>query len=225
MGAGFRSHGSGILVHQHGCGNGSQGRGPQATSAVAGASPPTEAARSRRSGPPAIFTARRSYVLLAVTLALRLWGIKQGLPYSYNVDEATHFVPRAIAFFSHDYNPQYFLNPPGVFLPAAPRLRALVRQRRRRSQGVRQRPDQGLRGRPGGRGGAGDDRRVAHLSDRRAAVRAPGGAGRRRPSSGSRSCPSSTATWRSTTFPRWPRWRCRCTGPPGCCAGAGGATT
>ncbi len=51
--------------------------------------------------------------LLAVTLGLRLWGIKQGLPYSYNLDEATHFVPRAIAFFSHDLNPQYFLNPPG----------------------------------------------------------------------------------------------------------------
>jgi hypothetical protein len=52
-------------------------------------------------------------ILLGITLALRLWGVKQGLPYSYNVDEATHFVPRAIAFFSHDYNPQYFLNPPG----------------------------------------------------------------------------------------------------------------
>ncbi len=52
-------------------------------------------------------------VLLAATMLLRLWGIKQGLPYSYNVDEATHFVPRAIAFFSHDLNPQYFLNPPG----------------------------------------------------------------------------------------------------------------
>ncbi len=52
-------------------------------------------------------------LVLVVTLALRLWGIKQGLPYSYNVDEATHFVPRAIAFFSHDLNPQYFLNPPG----------------------------------------------------------------------------------------------------------------
>ncbi len=51
-------------------------------------------------------------VLLVVTLLLRLWGIKQGLPYSYNIDEATHFVPRAIAFFSHDLNPQYFLNPP-----------------------------------------------------------------------------------------------------------------
>jgi hypothetical protein len=50
--------------------------------------------------------------LLVATMGLRLWGIKQGLPYSYNVDEATHFVPRAIAFFSHDLNPQYFLNPP-----------------------------------------------------------------------------------------------------------------
>jgi Dolichyl-phosphate-mannose-protein mannosyltransferase len=50
--------------------------------------------------------------LLLTTFVLRLWGIKQGLPYSYNVDEATHFVPRAIAFFSHDLNPHYFLNPP-----------------------------------------------------------------------------------------------------------------
>jgi 4-amino-4-deoxy-L-arabinose transferase-like glycosyltransferase len=51
-------------------------------------------------------------IVLLATFGLRLWGIKQGLPYSYNVDEATHFVPRAIAFFSHDLNPQYFLNPP-----------------------------------------------------------------------------------------------------------------
>ena len=50
--------------------------------------------------------------LLVVTFLLRLWGIKQGLPYSYNVDEATHFVPRAVAFFGHDLNPRYFLNPP-----------------------------------------------------------------------------------------------------------------
>jgi Dolichyl-phosphate-mannose-protein mannosyltransferase len=50
--------------------------------------------------------------LLAVSLLLRLWGIKQGLPYSYNSDEATHFVPRAVGFFGHDLNPHYFLNPP-----------------------------------------------------------------------------------------------------------------
>jgi hypothetical protein len=51
-------------------------------------------------------------LLLVATFLLRVWGIKQGLPYSYNVDEATHFVPRAVAFFSHDLNPHYFLNPP-----------------------------------------------------------------------------------------------------------------
>jgi Dolichyl-phosphate-mannose-protein mannosyltransferase len=50
--------------------------------------------------------------LLLATFGLRLWGIKQGLPYSYNSDEARHYVPRAIAYFSHDYNPNYFLNPP-----------------------------------------------------------------------------------------------------------------
>ncbi|MGZ4247190.1 MAG: hypothetical protein ACXVUE_02635, partial [Solirubrobacteraceae bacterium] len=51
-------------------------------------------------------------VLLLVSLLLRLWGIKQGLPYSYNSDEAQHFVPRAVSFFTHDFNPHYFLNPP-----------------------------------------------------------------------------------------------------------------
>src|SRR5580704_9812701 len=50
---------------------------------------------------------------LGLLLALRLWGIKQGLPYSYNSDEATHFVPRAVGFFGHNLNPNYFLNPPG----------------------------------------------------------------------------------------------------------------
>ncbi len=51
-------------------------------------------------------------LLLLAAFGLRVWGVKQGLPYSYNSDEATHFVPRAIAFFSHDLNPHYFLNPP-----------------------------------------------------------------------------------------------------------------
>jgi 4-amino-4-deoxy-L-arabinose transferase-like glycosyltransferase len=51
--------------------------------------------------------------LLAVSLLLRLWGIKQGLPYSYNIDEATHFVPIAVGFFGHGLDPHYFLNPPG----------------------------------------------------------------------------------------------------------------
>ena len=46
-------------------------------------------------------------------LGLRLWGIKQGLPYAYNADEADHFVPHAIEMFARGtLNPHYFANPP-----------------------------------------------------------------------------------------------------------------
>jgi len=51
-------------------------------------------------------------VVLGGGLALRLWGVAQGLPYAYNTDEADHFVPRAIAMFGHNLNPKYFANPP-----------------------------------------------------------------------------------------------------------------
>lgn len=51
--------------------------------------------------------------LVLVALGLRLWGIDHGLPYAYNADENAHFVPKAIGFFGHSYNPQYFVNPPG----------------------------------------------------------------------------------------------------------------
>jgi len=50
--------------------------------------------------------------VLALGLGLRLWGVKHGLPFAYNVDEYEHFVPRAIGFFGHDWNPHYFVNPP-----------------------------------------------------------------------------------------------------------------
>jgi hypothetical protein len=46
-------------------------------------------------------------------LALRLWGVAQGLPYAYNSDEADHFVPRAVRMFGGGLNPHYFANPPG----------------------------------------------------------------------------------------------------------------
>ena len=79
--------------------------------------------RARAQAPPSVFgdTGSRQRVdpihvalavLLIATFLLRLWGIKQGLPYVYNVDEESHFVPKAIAFYSHDLNPHYFLNPP-----------------------------------------------------------------------------------------------------------------
>ena len=50
--------------------------------------------------------------LFGVALALRLWGLRHGLPLVYNVDEQAHFVPRAVGFFGHDYDPRYFVNPP-----------------------------------------------------------------------------------------------------------------
>ncbi|HYB23366.1 MAG TPA: glycosyltransferase family 39 protein, partial [Solirubrobacteraceae bacterium] len=52
-------------------------------------------------------------LVLGGGLALRLWGVQQGLPYPYNADEADHFVPRAIHMFEHGtLNPEYFANPP-----------------------------------------------------------------------------------------------------------------
>jgi hypothetical protein len=51
-------------------------------------------------------------VLLA-GLGLRLWGVRQGLPYPYNTDEAQHFVPHAVEMFRKStLNPHYFANPP-----------------------------------------------------------------------------------------------------------------
>ena len=52
--------------------------------------------------------------MLAGAFVLRLWGVKHGLPYVYNVDEASNFVPTAVSyFFTDSYNPHYFINPPG----------------------------------------------------------------------------------------------------------------
>jgi hypothetical protein len=50
--------------------------------------------------------------VLGLGLGLRLWGIRQGLPYAYNADEADHFAPRAVSMFAHGLNPHYFANPP-----------------------------------------------------------------------------------------------------------------
>jgi hypothetical protein len=50
--------------------------------------------------------------VLLVTFLLRIWGVKQGLPYAFNADENAHFVPKAIGLFGHGYNPHYFVNPP-----------------------------------------------------------------------------------------------------------------
>jgi hypothetical protein len=51
-------------------------------------------------------------LVLAAALLLRLWGVKQGMPYAYNADENAHFVPGAIGLFGHGWDPHYFVNPP-----------------------------------------------------------------------------------------------------------------
>jgi dolichyl-phosphate-mannose--protein O-mannosyl transferase len=51
--------------------------------------------------------------VLALALGLRLWGIEHGLPFVYNVDEGSNFVPRAVGYyFTDSYDPHYFINPP-----------------------------------------------------------------------------------------------------------------
>jgi Dolichyl-phosphate-mannose-protein mannosyltransferase len=51
--------------------------------------------------------------VLAVGVALRLWGVKSGLPFVYDLDERRHFVEPAVAMYRDGYNPGYFVNPPG----------------------------------------------------------------------------------------------------------------
>ncbi|MBW3652559.1 MAG: glycosyltransferase family 39 protein, partial [Actinobacteria bacterium] len=50
-------------------------------------------------------------VVLVGGLALRLYGIRHGLPYIYHPDEAFHFTSRAVAMFADGMNPHYFQNP------------------------------------------------------------------------------------------------------------------
>lgn len=59
--------------------------------------------------------------LLLGALVVRLWGIRSGLPFAYNIDERSHFVPRAVGLFSGGtLNPHYQLNPDGfIYLVAA----------------------------------------------------------------------------------------------------------
>src|SRR3954462_8939969 len=50
--------------------------------------------------------------LAVFALVLRLVGLRTGLPYVYNADENSHFVPHAVGMFGHGFNPNYFINPP-----------------------------------------------------------------------------------------------------------------
>ncbi len=76
---------------------------------------PRRRGRDDRGGPASEHRGRWSLALgglLILALGLRLWGVKHGLPFAYNADENSHFVPKAIALFTHGPNPHYFNNPP-----------------------------------------------------------------------------------------------------------------
>jgi hypothetical protein len=90
---------------------------PQTLSEHERAQPGSEGSGFDRSGPD--HARRWVWTGLAVVLIgglwLRLWGVRQGLPYVYNVDEYEHFVPIAVEMFAHGtLNPHYFANPPAL---------------------------------------------------------------------------------------------------------------
>ena len=126
-------------------------------------------------------------LVLALALGLRLWGVGQGLPYVYNTDEDTLFMPQAIAMFVEGLNPHYFENP--AAFTYALHLLLLARFGGGRGQADRPRARSGgrprrhdalrLRTRTGLRRAAGHAHAVAPLPDGRAPLqprgRAPGG--------------------------------------------------
>ena len=154
---------------------------------------------------PAAGPGRRSRLVLIAGLGLRLWGVRQGLPYAYNADEADHFVPRAVAMFGHDLNPHYFANPPAFTYVLHYPVRARLR-RREGACGTRSRCTRptSTRSRASPPPCSAPPRCGCSTRPARACSAAPSACSRRR-SRPSRSCPSSTPTWRSTTCPRWRR--------------------
>jgi len=97
-------------------------QGSAASAAAGGAGRPREAEPGAQPARAGWLTDERRWVwpalgaVLALALGLRLWGIGEGLPYVYNIDEAGHFVPKAVQMFEagHGLNPGYFVNPPAL---------------------------------------------------------------------------------------------------------------
>ena len=148
--------------------------------------------------------------LLAVALLLRLWGVKQGLPYAYNVDENAHYVPRAIGYVRPLARPALLRQSARLYIRAARGVRDRLRRTGRRRRRVRDRPAGRVRPRAGDRRRAVHDRRVAAVRRCGAAVLPPRRATRGHPAGG-RVPAGLHATRRSTTR------RCsrRCVSPCG----------
>ena len=89
--------------------------------------------------------------LFVAAFVLRLVGFKTGLPYVYNADENSHFVPRAIGMFGHSLNPEYFINPPAFTYFIHARVRGPLGDRSGvGGRRVRGRSDGGVRAGPAG---------------------------------------------------------------------------
>ena len=143
-------------------------------------------------------------VVLLAGLGLRLWGVRQGLPYAYNTDEADHFVPHAVEMFEQGtLEPALLRQPAGVHVPAA--LPARDRLRRRRGAAVHA---YALRSRRAStRSRASPPRcsarcRCGCCTRPARGCSAAASACSRPRSRRSRSCRSSTRIWRSTTCRR-----------------------
>ena len=105
---------------------------------------------------------------------LRLWGIKQGLPYSYNSDEDAHFVPRAIGIFALGWNPHYFANPPAFTYLLHFVFALWFGGEAGGHAHVRDEPDRGLRAGARGRRAAGHAGDLAAVPRGRAPLRSRG---------------------------------------------------
>jgi hypothetical protein len=79
-----------------------------------GAASATPGEQSGVNGRPRLWAWGGLALVLGLALLLRMWGVKTGLPYIYNIDEAGHFVPKAVAMSSGGLNPHYFVNPPAL---------------------------------------------------------------------------------------------------------------
>ena len=102
-------------------------------------------------------------LVLGAALGLRVWGVKQGLPFAYNADENAHFVPNAIGLFGHGWDPHYFVNPPAYTYLLHVVFDVWFGGRAGRVEGPRHQPDRGLRRRAPDRRGRRHARGVAAL--------------------------------------------------------------
>ena len=121
--------------------------GPSGEAAVASAGSATASpARVRRRGRrPAALAPRATWIALvaassSLAFVLRIVGYKTGLPYVYNADENSHFVPRAIGMFGHSPNPELLHQPARLHVRRPRALHACAGGRTRRRSAARSRP-------------------------------------------------------------------------------------